>query len=245
MKKLLAVLLLLAAPAFAQQDHKAANFTYKYDVASTTLAYYATLGVGGDPFGGFIRGPGQVETSGSSTTVTGVVAADDVFANVNVGDIFSVRLSNGNTENRVVVTNADDDTITVDTAIDLTGGVVWNYKSLVGGTTADDGWISVAGYGTVTLGFQYDAGDVTAASMTMECKSGAIGALPVRVYPGVGSDCGDGTLNGKVCEFSTVGDRLSYKISDNGFAFCRVGVAYVTTDGATRDELTVVIDVTR
>lgn len=246
MKKVLAALLLMALPALAQEgQHKAANFTYKFDVSSTTLNYCSVAGVGGDPFGSFIRGPGQVETSGDVTTVTGVVAADDVFADVNVGDIFSVRLSNGNTETRVVVTNADADTITVETSLDLTGGYVWNYKNQTCGTTDNDGWVSVAGYSTVQIGFQYDVGDLTNASMTMECKSGAPGALPVRIYPGIASDCGDGTLSGTVCEFGTPGDRLSFKMVDNGFAFCRIGVAYVTTDGASRDELTAVIDVGR
>lgn len=248
MKKVLAALLLMALPAFAQEgQHKAANFTYKFDVSSTTLNYCVVQGVGGDPFGSFIPGKGAVETTGSSTTVTGVVAADDVFADVNVGDVFHVRFPNGNVANRIVVTNADADTITVETAInlDITGGYVWSYKSQICGTSADDGWISVAGYSTVQLGFQYDVGDLTNASMTMECKSGALAAQPVRVYPGIASDCGDGTLNGAVCEFSTTGERLSFKITDNGFALCRIGVAYVTADGAARDELTAVIDVGR
>ena len=244
MKKVLAALLLMAIPAFAQ-EHKSANFAYKYDVASDTMTYCATNGVGGDPYGSFISGSGTVETSGSNTTVTGVDAAADVFASVNPGDIFSVRFPNGNTENRVIVTNADADTITVDTNIDLSAGYTWSYKSITCGTSVADGWITVAGFPTVMLGFQYDAGDVTAAAMTMECKSGAIGAIPVRVYPGVSSDCGDGTLNGTVCEFTTVGDSLYYKIDNNAFAECRVGVAWVTAVGAGRDELTTVIDVGR
>jgi hypothetical protein len=244
MKKVLAALLLMAVPALAQDgQHKAANFNYKYDVASATTTYCTMSGVGGDPFATSISGPGQVSTAGSVVTVDGTVG-QDAFRNVEIGDLFSVRLSNGNTENRVVVTNADDDTITVDTAIDLPGNV-WTYKTSTCGTTAADGWISVAGYSIVQLGFQYDAGDVTAASMTMECRSGALEAAPVRVYPGVGSDCGDGTLNGAVCEFTVVGSVIAFKIANNAFSACRVGVAWVTADGGTRDELTATLDVGR
>jgi hypothetical protein len=155
-----------------------------------------------------------------------------------------VRLPNGSTITRVVVTNADDDTITVEASLDLTSPTVWNYKTLACGITVNDGWISVEGFSTVQLGFQYDVGDVTLAAMTMECRSGAIGAAPVRVYPGVGSDCGDGALNGAVCEFPTPGQRVTFKIANNGFAACRVGVAWVTADGGSRDEYTVTIDVT-
>lgn len=244
MKKVLAALLLMAVPALAQEgQHKAANFNYKYDVASATITYCTMNGVGGDPFATSISGPGQVSTVGASVTVDGIVGQNS-FANVNIGDLFSVRLSNGNTENRVVVTNADNDTITVDSTITLPGNV-WSYKTLSCGTTADDGWISAAGYNTVLLTFQYDAGDVTNAAVTMECKGGGLEAAPVRVYPGIGSDCGDGTLNGLVCEFPTPGQRISFKLSSNAFSACRVGVAWVTADGGTRDELNVMIDVGR
>lgn len=236
--------LLLPAAGWAQNDQKAANFTYKYDVASATITYCATEGAQGDPFGLFVSGPGSVDTVGASVTISGVNAADDVFAGLDIGDIFSVRLANGTTEVRVVVTNADADTITVNTAITLPGNV-WSYKKLQCGTTVADGWINVAGFPIVQMGVQYDAGDVTALAATWECKSGAIGAAVTRVYPGISSDCGDGTLNGTVCEFTTVGDTLAFKLVNNVFAACRLGIAWVTADGGTRDEITATIDVGR
>jgi hypothetical protein len=253
-KKLLGVglmLLLLVLPtaSWAQDtgQHKSANFLYKYDVASDTITYGALAGQQGDPYATAYDGPGAVETVGSNTTVTGVNAADDVFLVVDPGDVIFIRFQNGTVEDRVVVTNADDDTITVDTAIDLDvdGGYRWSYKKLATGTGETDGWISVAGYSIVQFGVQYDAGDVTALAATFECKSAALGAKPIRVYPGVNSDCGDGTLNGKVCEFTTVGDRLYFKMPHNAFAACRVGVAWVTAVGAGVDEITAVIDVGR
>ena len=166
-----------------------------------------------------------------------------MFARVDLGDVLLIYLDNSVTEYLIVLTNADDDTVTVEDAIDLTNSATFSYRKFVCGTADTDGWIPVHGKGTVMMGFQYDAGDVTAAAMTMECMSGALGAQSVRVYPGISSDCGDGTLNGKVCEFTTVGDRISYKMTDNAFAFCRLGVAWVSADGGTRDEITAVIDV--
>lgn len=251
-RKILGVAVMLLALVFATaswaQDtgqHKSANFLYKFDVASTTLNFYALQGQQGDPYATAYDGAGTIETSGSSTTVTGVDAARDVFAPVDPGDVIFIRFSSGTTEVRIVVTNADADTITVEDAIDLSAGYTWSYKKLVGGTGLDDGWISVAGYSIVQFGVQYDEGDLTALSATWQCKSGALGAAPNRTYPGVGSDCGDGTLNGKVCEFTSTGDVLAFKISDNAFAACRLGVAYVTADGATVDEITATIDVGR
>ena len=232
--------LLCASPVFAQEGvHKSANFSYKYDVASTTLTYCKTAGLNGDPYGTAYKGPGTVETSADVVTIT-TVDASGAFALVSVGDIIYV---NGLT--RVIITNADDDTITVDTSLDLTAGYIWSYKNMSCGTGITDGWISTAGYSTVQLGLQYDAGDLTILSATWECIGGATGASRQRIYPGVASDCGDGTLNGAVCEFTTVGDALTYKLTDNVFSACRIGVAYVTADGATVDEVTATIDVGR
>lgn len=246
--KMAAFLLALLVPAvcWAQDTggHKSANFAYKYDVASDTITYCAVVNQQGDPYATPYDGAGRIQTSGSSTTVT-TVGTSGAFAAVGIDDVIHVRFQDGTTEDRVIITNADDDTITVDTAIDLTGGFVWSYSITACGTSENDGWILTSGYSIVQFGVQYDAGDVTALAATFECKSAARGAKPVRVYPGVNSDCGDGTLNGKVCEFSTVGDRLYYKMPHNAFAACRLGVAWVTADGATRDEVTAVIDVGR
>lgn len=244
MKKVLAVLALFPSLAFAQSGAvKAGNLAYKYDVTGTTMTYCATLGKEGIVFGDFLPGPGRVETTGGAqTTVTGVNAAQNVFADVGVGDIVQFQFRNGNVEHRVVVTNADDDTITVDAAIDLdvTDGVNWGYKTLSCGTGITSGWADVRDLKTVSLTMQYDAGDMTDLDVVWECKEGGIGAEPVQVYPGPASDCGFGTLATDVCQFAAAGDRLTVVISYNVFAACRVGLA-VTSDGATRDEVTVII----
>lgn len=247
MKRFLVALMLLALPVAAQDtgQHKAANFTYGYDVASATPTYCALVGLNGDPFGAFISGPGTIETSGSSTTVTGVNAADDVFAGVGLGDVIQVRRPDGTVDIRVVVTNADDDTITVETAIDLSAGFTWGYKTLRCGTTADDGWVNVSGYIIAQLSVQYTAGDLDTLDVAMFCREGALGSSSVRVYPGPSSDCGDGTLSGTVCTFATVGQGIAYKIPHNLFTACRVSLAYGSTDGGTREFVTTTISVGR
>jgi hypothetical protein len=246
MKKLLLALLLIPGFVLAQEGpHKSANFAYNYDLDSSVFTYCAVEGENGDPFGNSIAGIGQIETAGSSTTITGVVAADDVFAPVDIGDVLSIRRSNGNIEVRTVVTNADDDTVTVDTAIDLTGGVTWRYRKTVCGTAVTDGWIAVAGYTNVNLGIQYDAGDLGALEVVWECISGAPGAQPVQVYPGSGSACGFGTLAVNLCSFSSTGDRFTRGLTDQVFAFCRIGMRDDGTDGGTREEIYGTIDVGR
>jgi hypothetical protein len=243
MKKVLAVLALFPSLAFAQSGQVAAgNLTYKYDVTGATTTYCATWGQDESVFGNFYPGPGRVETVGSNVTVTGVDLAQDVFLDVGIGDLLQFRFSNGNVEHRVVVTNADNDTITVDTAInlDFTNGVAWGYKNLDCGTAATDGWAGVSDFSTVSMTMQYDAGDMTDLDVVWECKEGGIGAEPVQVYPGPASDCGFGTLATDVCQYAAAGDRMTVVITDNVFGFCRVGLA-VTTDGGTRDEVTVIV----
>lgn len=249
MKRFLLTLAALLVPVFAvaqsdQGQSRAANFTYKYDVASTTGTFCTLTGLDGDPFASAKPGRGTIETVGSSTTITGVNAADDVFADVGVGDAIIVKIRNTSYA-LVVVTNADDDTITVDTAVDFSAGVVWSYKSLACGTTVNDGWISTAGYQTAQLTVQYDAGDLTALAVAFQCKEDALGSDIVQVYPGPSSECGFGTLATDVCEFSTVGDALTFKIPHNAFAACRVSLAYVTADGGTVDEVTATVSLGR
>jgi hypothetical protein len=206
------------------------------------MTYCTLSGQGSDPFAGPYPGRGQIETSGSSTTVTGVNAADDVFTDIGVGDVLFTRTGAGVTSLRVVTAKASVDSITVNTAIDLTGGVNWTYKKLACGTSATDGWIDATG-DTVQLTVQYDAGDLDTLDVSWFCREAAPGSGAIRVYPGPASDCGDGTLSGTVCTFATTGQGLAVKIPNNVFSACRVGLKYGSTDGATREEVTATITV--
>jgi hypothetical protein len=160
-----------------------------------------------------------------------VVAADDVFESLAVGDTILV-----NGLIRYLVAKASSDSVTVDSAInlDIDGGYVWTWKDQNCGTAVTDGWLTVAGYDTILLGVHFVQGDIDTLDVFWECRTAALGAQPQRVYPGVASDCGDGTLSGTVCSLDTVGQDLTYRIEHNAGTFqeCRIGMAYGSTDGS-------------
>jgi hypothetical protein len=145
---------------------------------------------------------------------------------------------------RVITAKATADSITVDTAVDWSAGHPFSWLNNTCGTGADDGWITVSGYHTVQMTVLYSAGDLGTLDVAFFCKEAGLGSAAVRVYPGPSSDCGDGTLSGTVCQFSTVGQGLSYKIPHNAFSQCRVSLAYGTSDGGTRESVTTTLSVT-
>jgi hypothetical protein len=251
MRKLLPFLLalVLAATAGAQTAPKFATFAHLYDVGSTSLTYCAARGQQGDPFGSALVGSARIKTVGSSTTVTEFTASTNPFTNLVVGDTLIVTDANGVTQRVILTAKASGASITVSTALTLTdsAGHQFTWLDQSCGTTADDGWISISGGKTGTLTVQYESGDLTALVVRFECKSGSVGSQPVIVYPGESSDCGiGGTLSTDRCSYATPGitARLSAVVAPNPFTQCRVGLAYVTADGGTRDEITATIAVT-
>jgi len=236
----LAFMLASAVPGLAQTN--TAYFAINYDVAleQPTFTYCTMNGARGDPFQDPIPVAIPIDTVGSNTTVEAVTPGTNPFANVGIGDRIFVRLGSGTdqTEQRTVITNADDDTITVDTAVDWSAGYEFSYLDLVCGTAATDGWINVTSVDTIQMTVEYAAGDLTGLDVVYECKEGGgVNAVPVQVYPGPSSECGFGTLNTNVCTF-VLGDVFSRKIPENIFSFCRVGLAWRTADGGTADEVT-------
>jgi hypothetical protein len=240
MRKLIFGLLLsvLAIPALAQN---VANFAYEYDVDSATLTYCRLAGRNNNPFEGPIPGRGQAETTGSDTAINGLRDADDSFTFIEVGDVLQfIPVGASSPELRVVTAVTDVDNITVNSAVDLTGGVTWAYWDLQCGTSLSDGWIDVR-YGTTSnqhtgwgIGVQYNAGDLTGGlAMRVECVDGSLNTQPVIVYPGEGDGCGiGGTLGGNQCEFATPGidARITVVNDFNVYTSCRVGLAAVTSD---------------
>ena len=219
-----------------------AYFSIGYDVESTTLTYCAMLGSRGDPWGEPLKVSVPIDTVGSSTSVSAVTAATNPFANVAVGDALFVRLgaAGGNVTDMVWVTvRTDADNITVSSAVDWSAGFVFEYLDLTCGTSSTDGWINVTKFKTVQLTIQYEIGDLGGLDVTWECKEGSLVSEAIQAYPGAASDCGFGTLNTDVCTFTVAGDiqssRLTQKIPDNGFSFCRLGMAERTSDGGTRE----------
>lgn len=244
MKKLMPVLaslllpvLLALLPAAAGAQESVGNFMYKYDLDSTTLIFCKLAGLNGDPLRGLIPGPALVKTAGSSTSVTENTVGQNPFTNIAVGDMISVRRPTG-VDTRVVVTRTDAANITVDAAVDWTGGFQFSYKTLQCGTTANDGWIdasaSASAASNVTITYNIvQQNTTTGIDMRIECRSSVIGAQPVQVYPATGFTTDTA---------ATIG--FQHAITINGrWSACRVGVKITSTDdggdtGANAEQIT-------
>ncbi len=179
MKRLLTVSLLLLFPSLvhAQRfvEQKNADIVYAYDVTAGSYTYCRLLGVQQDPFGNPVAGGPLIKTSGSSTTVTEATASTNPFAPIGVGDVLYISVGPGVQAPtvRAVTAKASDASITVDSAITLTGNA-WSFKKLSCGTGITDGWIPVGLF--ATLNFTIELVSLTAASddFQVECKKGVV-----------------------------------------------------------------------
>jgi len=242
MKRLLAVLglvLSLAVPAAAQGPAKAGTLALLFDVDSTTLTYCSLSGANGGPWGDEPKPVvPKIMTSGSSTTVVEVTTGSNPFSLVVVGDVLVIitpSLTDPNVRTVVAVTaKASAASITVDTAINITGNS-FGFFHHVCGTTLADGWFAVPSAASrVGMTVQYDQGDLGAFVARWECSASGAGASPVIIYPGETSDCGGGTLATDRCSFVTPGITARFTAVDTApvYGFCRVGIAFVTSDAS-------------
>lgn len=243
MKRLLAVLglvLCLAVPAAAQGPAKDGTLALLYDVDSATLTYCTVRGSNPTPFGDEpIKVVPKILTSGSSTTVTEAVSGTNPFASVVVGDVLVIQtptVTDANARTVVAVTaKASAASITVDTAINITGNS-FGFFHHVCGTTDADGWFAVpTNAGRVGLAVQYNQGDLDALTVRWECKGSGAGAEPEIVYPGESSDCGiGGTLATDRCSYATAGITARLRVVDTSptYSFCRVGLAFAAADAS-------------
>ena len=121
------------------------QFYYAYDLDATTYKYGRLGGPGGLP----VQGKYGLETSGSSTTVTAV--AGTPFDPVTALDM--IVIVKGETKyTRKVATKVDGTEITIDSAVDLTGGYSgWFFYPWRIGATNADGWHQVTGYEEMTV----------------------------------------------------------------------------------------------
>lgn len=231
---------------FADDAVRTANFTYQFDVDSSSYAFCRLEGQNNDPFSGAIPGRARIKTVGSNTTVSEFTASTNPFTDVAIGDVLQVVVA-GVPTTRMVTARASAASITVDTAIDLsaTGGYTWTFWKHVCGATANDGWIDTKGASYVGLTTQFEQGDITSLDIQFQCKADGKGSLPVVVYPGETSDCGiGGTLSTDRCNFlnavkGTDTARLTVVLSPALYSACRVGFKWVgadTADGTTNLE---------
>lgn len=227
MKKLLLLVvgLLLGVGAEAREC-RTANFFLNFDVDDTTVTYGLVRGDGGSPFGGSIKGPGLIETSGSSTTVSSDNAGDNVFAEVSAGDTIQITATDGTVTRRQVVSKADSDTVTVDTAVTITPASAWRWLKAT--THATVGWLDISGYTGRTITVEYNQGDLGRLDVIVQCRGSYVGASAVQVFP----TCTTGSC-GTYQAYTTVGiaSRTSIAIPEP-FGACQVGVKYATSDAS-------------
>ena len=251
------LILLLGLPVAYADEQQEISLTYRYDVDSATVTYCRLIGTGGGFAGmaGGIQVTARIKTTGSSTSVTAQTAGQNPFANVAVGDVLIVNKPDLNTVDLAVVTvRTDADNVTVDAAVDWqngTSGRTFAYYDLQCGTTDNDGWIAVDGWGAKTITVQYDQGDLDALKVRYEARGNAIGALPVTIYPTTGASCAPGTLVSGFCELATAGQTTGRQVLSfmEPYGAARVGLAFKSTDasdaGANLERVTVFVTLQR
>ena len=236
MRNKLTALLLVALLAFApsapaqQAADKLLPLATLYDLDSTSYIFCSTLGQGGTADGDWIGVRKLLTTSGSSTTITALNAADDPFTVVAAGDEITFIVQ-GVEYQRVIITNADDDTITVDTAINLSvtpdGGAYWRYRTRSCGTAATDGWFSVAQYPFASVTLELNQVNVTGhLEFKVQCRHFGSDNQPVDVYAEGMANYRSGGYDAAQADNDTI-------IVHNGFPVfesCRVGMLIDTAD---------------
>lgn len=237
-RKLLVALAL--APMALASDSREVSINLLYDLDSETFVYCASLGRAGNAGGagavsqGTSRGddyqaPFKIKTTGSSTTTVSNTASQGAFANINVGDILVV-IQAGRRLERVVLTNADDDTVVVDEAWDLSDGTHFYWREVL----CDDGTsqktaIPVADMDHFTLLAQAAQSDAASVDVNFECRfqNGPwliVETKNITAY-------GNGTANylrrdffNENFEACRVGLKLTTDTSDAGAAIERINV---------------------
>lgn len=184
LKRILAVItaVLLAAPPIARAQAITTNETqalfYARDLAAGAYEYCSLLGQTKMALGDsrFVGSPLLIVTAGNVVTTTAKTASTAPFRGIDVGDEIKLALD-GVPTYRYVATNADDDTITVDTAWDLgTTGRSFYWRELVCGTGANDGRIIVgAGAQQVVFDISIAAFNATSLNFIVEGRNPGAG----------------------------------------------------------------------
>ena len=240
-RKLLFALLaaLVASTAFAQGSGTtvARDFYagFQYDVDSTNLYYCTTQGpnVGKE----LIMSTG----GGSSATLIPSVSSSAPFTGMAVGDVLVIKSLPPDVStysNRVITTWTSANSIVVDGVITLASGTSFSWYRNTCGTAITSGWFAIpANAQRVGMTVQFEQGDIATLSARWECKPTNTWDI-VIIYPGESSDCGlGGTLSTDRCDFAQAVSGTatgSLTIVDDApvFGFCRVGLAYKTSDTA-------------
>jgi len=175
---------------------------YAHNTDSVTFKYGKIGAPGGYP----IQGRYGVETSGSSTTVTAI--AGTPFGPVKVGDIITFKEPPDTKTIRKVATRTDNTEITVDTAIDLSGGAAFHFEPFNLGATDDDGWVSVREFKECTVHIRVDAYGGNPIVFSLECRGSGLATGPEVLEELTASAAGDYQIEvSKVCTALRLGIR--------------------------------------
>lgn len=180
LRALLALALLLSAPAYAQIPGSSRRTQFaNYDVATVAPGIYGIYGLP-------VQSPKPLKTTGSSTTVSEVAAADDPFAGFVIGDLITVVRPNGLVEQRrVTAIGAIPDSVTVDTAVnwDLASGFQFSYQRFTVGTGANTGWWTVGSCDEKDLILSVTTINATSITFTVQGRQlGAYGVVTTTIY---------------------------------------------------------------
>lgn len=168
----LALLALLFAAQVQAEDRTYVN---QYDLNATTYTYCVTAGTSS-------QGVGAIQTSGSTTAVTAVSGTP--FDPLSVGDQIEVTVS-GSVLRRSVTAKASGSAITVSSAIDLTGGYPWKWRSVSCGTASTAGWIGVGPTYSKNVKFEIlTEASTGGVDLSIECRFPGDGSNPIQIYFG-------------------------------------------------------------
>lgn len=182
--------ILLPASAAQADNVVAVPLVAGYDLDATSLTYCNSVGEGGLVLAPPRRMPDKVKTSGSSTTVTSNTASSGAFEFVAVGDLLwfprteSVPIAAGSAVGvwRYVTARASADSITVDTAVDLSSGYGFGLRVVSCGTAATSGVVPVEGFDSLNFVGQIDQISVTGGiTYQVECRADGPAAAWVTV----------------------------------------------------------------
>lgn len=228
MNKFLAILIaILALPSLALAgSQETANFNAIYELDATSITYCVLAGKNGNPYDAGIESRASIVTSGSSATTSALVSSSAPFAEVAIGDIILVA----GFDARVVVSKADSDTITVDTAWNLGAtGVPFRWKKSTCGTASTNGWIDVAGADSFMITLSIEQVNVTGGiDVQVQCRGSDITKVVNQVFPA----CTTGACGTVQNYAGTAGITSTTSMTFTGFPYqqCRVGWLIHTSD---------------
>jgi hypothetical protein len=206
-----------------------------YDLDSASYIFVATTGQGDLVLSGPRTRAVKITTVGSSTTVSAATATQAPFQGIIAGatggggDFLYWNIA-GLTTARVITAKADNDNVTVDTAIDLSANAqTFSWRRLTSGTTTADGWVPLAGFNTAAFAWLIKQSDATSIDVKVECEplsstEGPTGSQ-TQVYTknvvapyGCPSAAGSGACDSLIIGSPGMFDRcrLGFKINTDG-----------------------------